>query len=99
MAVHKTVLTLMDHTLALAILATALAMMDTPAMVLNLYFHGATACWDDLHYTDIDECHEGIHLCNQTCTNTNGSYTCQCQEGFRLDNNGVDCSGTFIRSR
>ena len=35
-AVHKTVLTLMDHTVAAAILATALAMIVTPAMVLDI---------------------------------------------------------------
>ena len=50
----------------------------------------------DQHYNiiiDIDECQENTHLCNQTCNNTVGSYTCQCQEGFRLDNNAVDCNG------
>ena len=35
MAVLRTVPTPMDHTLAAVILATALAVMDTPAMVLN----------------------------------------------------------------
>ena len=36
MAVLKIVPTLMDHTLAAVILATALAVMDTPAMVLTI---------------------------------------------------------------
>ena len=36
MAVLRIVPTLMDHTLAAVILATALAMMDTPAMVQTI---------------------------------------------------------------
>lgn len=99
MAVHKTVLTLMDYTLAAVILDTVLAVMDIPAMVLDTLMHCAPTCLDSFtyyYYTDINECREGTHLCNQTCTNTNGSYICQCQEGFRLDNDGMECNGRFM---
>ena len=44
--------------------------------------------------TDIDECKIGIDLChdNATCSNTNGSYTCQCKSGF--SGNGTTlCAG------
>ena len=46
--------------------------------------------------TDINEClltGEGGHNCNTSaiCTNTNGSFTCDCQPGFSGD--GVDCDG------
>ncbi|XP_048487046.1 fibulin-2 [Plutella xylostella] len=36
---------------------------------------------------DIDECLEGIHLCDQhqSCLNTNGSHECRCKLGFELD--------------
>ena len=50
----------------------------------------------DLFYSfgvDIDECVTGPHNCNENanCTNTNGSFTCQCKEGYTGD--GVECEG------
>ncbi|XP_059161297.1 uncharacterized protein LOC131944591 [Physella acuta] len=33
---------------------------------------------------DIDECNDTLS-CDQLCTNTEGSYTCGCQSGYRLD--------------
>lgn len=33
---------------------------------------------------DVNECAAGTHTCSQVCTNTNGSYSCSCNEGFRL---------------
>ena len=43
-------------------------------------------------YTDIDECSEDIHFCNNNnyCVNTIGSYRCQCNDGYR--GNGTFCS-------
>ena len=43
--------------------------------------------------TDIDECLAGTHLCNQTCTNNIGSYTCGCTPGYQLDEDGFNCEG------
>jgi hypothetical protein len=42
---------------------------------------------------DIDECWSESDHChdNANCTNTIGSYTCQCWEGFT--GNGIDCAG------
>ena len=42
---------------------------------------------------DINECTTGGHNChvNATCTNTTGSFTCACKEGFSGD--GVVCEG------
>ena len=44
--------------------------------------------------SDIDEC-KGNHSChvNATCTNTNGSYLCECHPGF--NGNGQSCTGEF----
>ena len=44
---------------------------------------------------DINECHILNGGCQSQCKNTNGSYVCQCSEGFILDGNGKTCSGKF----
>ncbi len=43
--------------------------------------------------SDIDECNTTANLCSQyaTCTNVPGSYSCQCDPGFR--ENGTSCTG------
>ena len=46
--------------------------------------------------TDIDECAEDIHDCEQTCNDTRGSYICSCNVGFRLADDGHACNGTYI---
>ncbi|KAI6647607.1 hypothetical protein LOD99_8681 [Oopsacas minuta] len=38
---------------------------------------------------DVDECVEAI--CVYTCENTEGSYRCMCEEGYKLATNGYDC--------
>ena len=45
-------------------------------------------------FSDIDEC-KGNHSCHvdATCTNTNGSYVCDCQPGF--NGNDHNCTGEF----
>ena len=42
---------------------------------------------------DVNECNNGSHECDAraTCTNTVGSYTCDCPTGFRNVNNGRQC--------
>ena len=46
-----------------------------------------------LHTLDVDECLAGTHLCNQTCTNNIGSYTCGCRLDYRLNEDGLNCEG------
>ena len=44
--------------------------------------------------TDVDECVlQSPCDSNATCTNTPGSYTCVCNEGYTGD--GVTCTGTY----
>jgi len=41
---------------------------------------------------DIDECIEELHSCdNGNCSNTEGSFICNCFSGFR--ENGILCEG------
>lgn len=46
---------------------------------------------------DINECEskEG-KVCEQICENYDGSFSCQCEEGFTLDDDNYSCTGRFI---
>ena len=44
---------------------------------------------------DINECDTDNGGCNQTCTNTHGSFQCSCEEGFTLAADKLDCDGEF----
>lgn len=41
---------------------------------------------------DIDECTEETDDCDQVCSNTEGSYTCDCNNGYKLGIDGKTCS-------
>ena len=44
---------------------------------------------------DVDECEQQSPCdSNATCTNTPGSYTCVCDEGYTGD--GITCSGMLL---
>ena len=40
---------------------------------------------------DRNEC--DLTVCSQSCTNTEGSYSCGCYTGYQLENDGKTCSG------
>ena len=48
--------------------------------------------------TDFDECLAETHNCsdNAHCSNTVGSYTCECMAGYEGD--GFNCTGIYILS-
>ena len=48
--------------------------------------------------SDIVECDDNNGGCSQICNNTEGSYECSCRNGYVLDNDQSNCSGTFILS-
>ena len=54
------------------------------------YFYYHTFC---IMLLDIDECSNGSHDCdvNANCTNTNGSHSCTCREGYT--GKGESCQG------
>jgi len=43
---------------------------------------------------DIDECEQGLSDCDQICNNTDGSYSCECHNGFTRVENG--CEGLHL---
>ena len=45
--------------------------------------------------SDINECADLSHRCEHGCTNTDGSYTCVCENGFELHSNGRSCNGNL----
>ena len=47
-----------------------------------------------LFFSDINECHQGLHNCHSDagCANTQGSYHCTCNSGYT--GNGTNCDGT-----
>ena len=48
-------------------------------------------------FPDIDECLAGGDNCDQICTNTDGSFTCSCYDGYKLqsDKHSCECGDTF----
>ena len=50
------------------------------------------------YFLDVNECTEEAHNChvmsNATCSDTDGSFYCNCTEGF--EGNGTHCNGTVL---
>ena len=44
-------------------------------------------------FSDIDECFDGAHNCSVICTNTEGSFICDCNIGYLLDTDEITCHG------
>lgn len=49
-------------------------------------------------FLDIDECATDDGGCENTCTNTPGSFKCSCPTGFVLDLTRRNCSGEIYHS-
>ena len=94
----------LDHFTAVVTLVTP--SLDTAALVRILLNSLADLILSDNFlpqtiqtlYLDIDECSSGNGLspCQQTCTNTIGSYNCGCISGYALQSNGYNCSGKHV---
>ena len=79
-------------------LATVLPSMDLTAKVYKVLNHWFITLIFLLHDNNIDddECALGTAACNQECTNTPGSYTCSCFEGYVLDDDQHICIGMHV---
>ena len=49
-----------------------------------------------LSLSDVNECANGLHACNQLCNNTMGSYKCSCYDGYMLDQTKASCIGKIL---
>ena len=49
-----------------------------------------------MYILDVDECTKNTHGCSEkaNCTNTPGSYNCECQVGYKGD--AHNCSGIDV---
>ena len=51
----------------------------------------------DIVFVDINECEDGNNGgCTLVCSNTVGSYNCDCNEGYNLLNDGTTCEGKSL---
>ena len=66
-------------------------------LALNMYRSKLSNihCSYNIILLDINECDEDSHNCEHNCTNTAGSFACSCNSGYRLDDNGRNCSGRY----
>ena len=44
-------------------------------------------------FTDVDECTVGNGGCEQVCNNIQGSFLCDCHQGYLLNIDGFSCQG------
>ena len=68
--------------------------MDSPVSVCSLIL-SVHVDDENFFYIDVDECMENSDRCAHNCQNTEGSYTCNCSEGFLLNNDGYSCIGMY----
>lgn len=50
-------------------------------------------------FSDVDECVNGSRCVNGTCSNTEGSYICHCDAGYRLEPTDQTCQGKNLESK
>ena len=50
-------------------------------------------------YLDINECLIDNGGCDHNCSNSVGSYSCSCNNGYLLNNNGYTCEGKVQKGR
>ena len=50
-----------------------------------------------LFILDIDECTLDTDGCQHTCTNNEGSFICGCNDGYELNEDGLNCDGKLLQ--
>lgn len=65
--------------------------LDTLLANHSYHFYSVNIVAFLCQFTDTDECSEYLHHCEQNCENMEGSYTCSCLPGYKLNANGHTC--------
>ena len=68
------------------------SLVDTLHLGLHSDIHTCVSLWFVL-CVDYDECTDNNGSCEDICVNSLGSFSCDCREGFSLDNDGINCTG------
>ena len=93
-SVLKFAMILLDLTHAAADLVMSSTVIEDIVMVGRGNYHKSVYRINCLcPCSDIDECVAGTHQCEHNCTNTVGSYTCSCRDGYSLSADGRRCNG------
>ena len=73
--------------------ATKVEKFGSFLMQLGSYAFVLTTQASSFNILDVDECAIGSHNCNTNaqCSNTDGSFTCKCNDG--LSGSGMTCTG------
>ena len=51
-----------------------------------------------MFHVDVDECKNNLNNCSNMCINLNGSYSCVCDFGFSLQDDGETCRSRYHNS-
>ncbi|XP_078702848.1 uncharacterized protein LOC144928428 isoform X1 [Branchiostoma floridae x Branchiostoma belcheri] len=63
--------------------------------LINAYRCDCQHGWSGVNcQEDINECDQDLHDCQQVCLNTYGGFSCGCDYGFSLNDDGKSCSET-----
>ena len=90
--VVSTVLTLLAHILVIVKWDTILPLMVITVQVSKLLIKINFVRF----ITDFNECNTNNGGCDHNCINTQGSYQCQCRVGYETNNNGINCTGSYM---
>lgn len=77
-------------------LTTSLDMLDVQSICVPIIPYNKLNLCTLLLRTDIDECSEDNGGCQLTCTNTMGSYTCECGADYVWDDVHHACVGELL---
>ena len=68
-------------------------MRNTIVLRYSWYNQCVYSLWLYIMISDINECYLDRSICDQICTDTEGSYECSCNDGFTKD--GASCIGKY----
>ena len=50
-------------------------------------------------HLDVNECDDNNGGCSDNCTNTEGTFNCDCPHGWKMGPNGFTCEGIYLLLR